>query len=338
MFYRDEVQCDSGNKLREQLNGISYDDLGNEVIDETKIVPKFIRQFFATKPKLRSKESHVAYWNVFNQFFNYLIENKIIDKNSLSDITEEDIQLLKITNINQYLIYCRDDKGNGEGTVNTKLNTLRSLFSYFVDDEIITRNITKNVSIDKPKQKPIKYATLEDRSLLISNLQHNMTNEYDRIRNIAIVHLLMGSGVRIQELVGLDMEHLHLGDETPTIFVSRKGGDTDNVPITQDARMALEEYLAIRDERVNDDNKHVVFISERRTRLSDDGIRKFLGIYSNGKITPHMFRKGLAMLIINSPEGSLKMVSDQLGNSELTASRYYAKTDVKIRESVMNTF
>lgn len=143
------------------------------------------------------------------------------------------------------------------------MNYLKSLFGYFVDAEIISRDITKNITVNPPKQKKIKYATIEDRNNLVKNLM-NMKNEYDRIRNIAIVYMLMGSGVRIHELVGLDVNDVDLNSETQQITVNRKGGDTDIVPISAISKTSLEEYLLIRKERETEDNKNVLFISEKK--------------------------------------------------------------------------
>ena len=318
MCFKDEEQRKAYDKLQKQLEG----------------VPKFIKDFFKSKTQLRSKMSHIQYWSNYKQFFNYLINNEIIEKSSISEIVKEDIEQLKKTHISQYLNYCRD-QGNSDVTVNFKLNSLSSLFSYFIDDEIIIKDITRGVAVDKPKKKPLKYATQDDVKELIHNLD-TMKNEYDRIRNIAIVQLLFGSGIRLSELVGLDIQDLNLEDEIPNIRVVRKGGSTDTVDITHDARMSLEEYLIIRPERFTLDNQHILFISERKNRISQNTIRDFVSKYSDGKLNPHMFRKGLGMLMYNK-SGDLHMVAEQLGHSsDRTTANWYVTTDRNRRASVMN--
>ena len=334
MCHKEEI----ANKYREKLYGI--DGKGGELKD----VPEFIKMFFKSKPKLKSIQSHYQYWNMFKNFFEYVLTNRIIPKDSIKNITEDDIGLIKKSNIDQYLIYCRDDLNNSDGTILKKYNALCSLFSYFVDDEIIERNIMSKVCIDKPKYKPIRFASMEDKDNLIKQLKE-MKNEFDRVRNIAVVELLMGSGVRVEELAGLNVDDLHLDEDVPYIYVTRKGGDTDEVPIKLEAKIALEEYLLIRHERVEDGNKHILFLSEKtdpktgcKARLSENAIRKFVGKYSDGKITPHMFRKGLGMLIVNSENGSYGMAAQQLGQtSEVTTRRWYAKIDRKNISNVLNS-
>jgi integrase len=185
--------------------------------------------------------------------------------------------------------------------------------------------------MNKPKQKIIKYATIEDRNKVISNL-NKMKNEYDRLRNQAIVYMLFGSGVRISELIGLDISDLHISENKPYIHVYRKGGDTDNVPISTEAKVAMEEYMLVRDERVDNNNKHIVFLSEKtdpntgsKRRITENSVNKLLKVYSNGTITPHMFRKGLGMIIGNAENGGFSAVAQQLGNSATTVQRYYSR-------------
>jgi site-specific recombinase XerD len=327
MCYKDEVQKSVAEKLELEL----------------KEVPLFIKNFFISKPKLKSKQSQFQYWNTFKNFLGYMISNNVISKDSILQIIESDINQIKKTNVDQYLIYCRDTLNNSDTTIKTKYNALCSLFSYFYDDEIISRNIMNKVAIDEPKHKPIKYATIEDKKELIHNL-NNIKNEYDRIRDISIVELLMGSGIRILELVGLDMEDLFLQEENPYIIVRRKGGDTDKVFLTIDAKISIQEYLEIRDERVDESNKHILFLSENedefnsKTRMKEDAVRKFIKKYSNGKLTPHMFRKGLGMLIVNSENGNYDIAAQQLGHgSTVTTKRWYATINEDKMTKVLNS-
>ena len=329
MCYKDEVQRQAAKKLNKQLDG----------------VPKFISDFFISKPKVKSKLTQLQYWNVFKCFFNYLIDNGVINKITIQDLKIVDMQKIKTNDINRFLIYCRDDLGNSADTIKTKYNSLCSLFSYFMGDDIVTKNIMDKVEVEEPKQQSIKYATLKDRDDLIHNLG-NMKNEFNRIRNIAIVYLLMGSGIRISELIGLNMDDLHLNDTNPWIFVYRKGGETSQVYISYEAKIALEEYLLIRPERVGDSNKNIVFLSERvdkktgcKKRIAYSTIAEFLDIYSNGKITAHMFRKGLAKLIVNSDNGGYSAAAQQLGHSTIaTTKRWYATINEDKIVSVLNSF
>lgn len=329
MCYKDEVQ----NKAAEKLN--------KELVN----APKFVRDFFISKPKVKSKLTHLSYWSIYKHFFNYILENKVIDKISMLDLEPVDIQNIKTNDINRYLIYCRDIMGNSADTIKTKYNSLCSLFSYFIDEDVIIKNIMNRVEIEEPKQKEIKYATLQDRDEIVSNLEKNMKNEYDRIRNIAITYLLMGSGVRISELVGLDMEHIHLNDTNPWIYVNRKGGSEDKVFISNEAKIALEEYLTIRPERVCEENKHILFIVETgekkqgyKGRITVRTIDWFLNKYSNGKVNAHMFRKGLAGLIVNSENGGYAEAAQQLGHgSEATTKRWYAKINEDKIVNILNS-
>ena len=172
MCYKDETQ----NKAAERLN---------KLILDCKM-PKFISDFFKSKPKLKSKEAHIRYFRNFKSFFEYLIAEEIISRTNLSEINREDVVAIKKSNIDQYLIYCRDTLGNSNGTVSFKLNSLRSLFSYFLDDEIVTKNVTSSVSVDKQERKELKFTTIDDVKELIAKMENEIVCEFLRLRNVAI--------------------------------------------------------------------------------------------------------------------------------------------------------
>lgn len=332
MCYKDEVNEKFQDKLNERLEELN--------------VPKFISNFFDSKINIGSAQTKYKYWNIYEGFFNYLLNDSVIEKNNISEITEDDIKLIKATSIERYLVNCKKQLNNSSVTINNKLNYLKSLFSYFLKDDIIEKDIMQKIPKIKTQYKEIEFATLEDKKMLLNNIS-KMKNEYDRIRNIAIIELLMGSGIRVAECAGLDIKDLFLEGDKPYIIVIRKGGNTDKVFITIDSRIALQEYLLIRDERVDDKNDNIVFLSEKtskkedklgsKERVTENSIYKFIVKYSDGKLTPHMFRKGMAMMILNSDKGSIDAVAQQLGNTPTIARRYYASINENRMTDLLNS-
>lgn len=146
-----------------------------------------------------------------------------------------------------------------------------------------------------------------------------------RIRNIMILRLLKGTGIRESELAGLDMSDLYLDEEMPYIRVMGKGKyremEMRTVYLTGDARNAIKEWLIERDKLENVVDDKVVFLNKNGKRLSEDNIQAIFKNYGNG-LLPHMMRHWYATIMVN--KGGVAFTQQQLGhaNSNITINTY----------------
>lgn len=299
--------------------------VNDNVNEAMKDMPPFIKRFFASKPRMNSELSYATYWVAMRDFLTYLIEQKIIKANQLSEVSEDDIRMIKITNINQYINYLKKEKGMKPTSIKTRVAQLKSWFSYFEDDEIITTNIARRVEYNAKAPKEFKYSTLEDVDNIIKAIEDSNINEYDKLRNIAIVKLFIGSGIRLTELIGLDVQDVDL--EENTIRVLRKGSETFEdysiVNVAPSAMMAVENYLKVRHMRECEDD--ALFVSQRCNRVSKGSIENMFKRFSNGTASPHMLRKGNGNYLYNET-GDLNLVANQLGHSSSqTTKRWYSE-------------
>lgn len=324
MCYKDEVQRKNAEKLQRKFDDDS--------------IPKFIRDYFYN---LNSEAGKLNYYCVITQFLKWMIENKRLNRKSISEIVKEDMENISKTDV---IIYLESLLSNGimPNTINTKKNILSGFWSHLLDEEIVGKNIVQSIPKTKFKIKKKNNAKVplpEDMMELIENIGKKK-DDFIRERNLIVVRVLKGTGLRESELAGLDLSDLHLNNEHPYITVMGKGvyfkQDEEPVLVSKDAKLALEEWLEIRSnvENIIDDN--AVFLNKNGKRLSEDNIKSMFKNYS-GKITPHMLRHLYATVLYQESGHDAAFVQEQLRHSNVnTTIGTYAAGDSKSYEVLEN--
>ena len=162
-----------------------------------------------------------------------------------------------------------------------------------------------------------------------------------RERNLVIIRVLKGTGLRESELAGLDLKDLHLEDNKPYITVMGKGvyytQDAESVLVSKDAKLAFEEWLKFRNQVENIIDTKAVFINKNGKRLSEDNIQAIFRNYSGGKITPHMMRHLYATVLYQESGHDAAFVQEQLRHSDVnTTLGTYAAGDSRSYEVLEN--
>lgn len=324
MCYKDEVQRKNAEKLQRKF--------------EDDSIPIFIRDYFYN---LNSEAGKLNYYCVITQFLKWMIESKRLNRKSISEIVKEDMENISKTDV---IIYLESLLSNGimPNTINTKKNILSGFWSHLLDEEIVGKNIVQSIPKTKFKIKKKNNAKVplpEDMMELIENIGKKK-DDFIRERNLIVVRVLKGTGLRESELAGLDLSDLHLNNEHPYITVMGKGvyfkQDEEPVLVSKDAKLALEEWLEIRSnvENIIDDN--AVFLNKNGKRLSEDNIKSMFKNYS-GKITPHMLRHLYATVLYQESGHDAAFVQEQLRHSNVnTTIGTYAAGDSKSYEVLEN--
>ena len=194
-------------------------------------------------------------------------------------------------------------------------------------DNVIS-HIPGNLYKSEKRYKEVEIPTDEQVEKFLVNITDGNKNEFNIIRNIAIVQLIKGSGIRSEELINMDISDLHLHEEKrPYMMILGKGNiqEYDKVYMSEQARMNIEEYLKIRTffvtEREIKDN--ALFLSNENNRLSKGAITGFFNLYSEGEIYPHMLRHWVGSKLYEETK-DIVLVQRQLRHKNLeTAARYY---------------
>lgn len=325
MCYKDEVQRKNAEKLQRKFKEDN--------------APVFIRDYFYN---LNSEAGKLYYYSVIISMLNWMIDNKRIKKEAVSEITEQDINSLSKTDI---IVYLETLIANGilPSTINTKKNILSSFWSHLVDEGMCDKNIIHSIPKSKFKIKKKNNAKVplpEDIMEMIEKIKQKK-DDFVRERNLVIVRVLKGTGLRESELAGLDLKDLHLEDSKPYITVMGKGvyytQDAEPVLVSKDAKLAFEEWLEIRSEVENIIDDKAVFINKNGKRLNEDNIQAIFRNYSGGKITPHMMRHLYATVLYQESGHDAAFVQEQLRHSDVnTTLGTYAAGDSRSYEVLEN--
>ena len=287
MYYKEEVQWKNQKKLERILNE-----------DE---VPMFIRNFFY---KLASRAAMINYWSTIKKLFIWLMDNKRIKKNKIADITVNDLRGLIYADITAYFLYEKNIQKKALSTINTEKNQLSSFWSFL--DNYGIKNIIKEVKSNDLKvsstnrQKLYKVPKEIDILNMMNKIQHK-PDEFIRKRNLSVIRVLRGTGLREFELAGLDINNVDFENKienrtAPCIYVISKGNfqydenGEDIIYLTKDATLALMEWFEFRKTIENIIDKNAVFLNKNGKRMNEKNIQAIFKNYSDGKITPHMMR------------------------------------------------
>ena len=299
--------------------------------EKMREVPDFISDFF---DRYKSATTRNCNWSYIQNLLLWLINKRYINKKDMSEITPEDLN--SVTS-NQIIKYLNDLKNGISGNKNsldsigTKKNVFSAFWNYlflnkYVDDNII-RHIPKHLYKSENTQKIIKIPTEEQLSAFVSRLTEGNGNEFNIVRNLAIVKLIMGSGIRSEELINLDIKDLYLDDKRPYIMILGKGKleHYDKVFISYEAKMYLKDYLTSRSLFIEENNlqTQALFLSNEKKRISKEVMNNLFRRYSDGNIYPHMLRHWVGTKLYEQTK-DIVLVQRQLRHSSLeTAAKYY---------------
>ena len=261
-------------------------------------VPQFIQNCLLD---LGSSTSKNVYWSNVRQLLIWFMENGIIKKERISDIVPEDLNKIQKIDIIRYL----DDlikSGIQLSTIHTKKTQLSSFWRNMSENKYVDENVVKTIRSKKyepaktNRGKQVKIPLHEDIEEMISKINRKK-DEFIRIRNLIILRVLRGTGLRESELAGLNFEDVYLVNENPYILViSKKNYEytdrgKDIVYLTKDAVAALCEWSLYRATlNMNIIDTEAVFINKNGKRLNEENIKAIFRNYSNGRISPHMMR------------------------------------------------
>ena len=268
-------------------------------------------------------------------FFEWGMESGIVKKDRMSDINEDDIAQIRDVHISQYCEALLDGNGcrqNRRSSISVKLEALRAFWRYLIVRKIIdsTYNIVDSVAkwqyreehgnTEYDRRRRAKTPTDQQVFDLINNFQQCPT--FDKLRNTAIVMTFCGTGVRLSELIGMDINDVDFAQKTISFMKKGNLRDKSTVPIADTALNAISEYL---DYRTGYDNP-ALFINHNNERISERGVQYLLEKYSNHTITPHMLRHWVGSRLF-AATGNIRDAQDQLGHAsmETTNSFYVAQ-------------
>lgn len=315
--------------------------------DVLKTIPPFCKDFFrAIEPRTTTK-TRISYAYDIRIFFQFLLEQNPAFKDWSMDAFTVDvldqITALDLEEYEEYLkVYQAGDKTetNGERGLKRKMSSLRSFYAYYFKREMIHTNPTVLVDVPKIHQKSIIRLEADEVAMLLDYIEHggdDLTGQkkvyYEKTkdRDLALVTLLLGTGVRVSECVGLDIEDVDFKNNG--IKVTRKGGNEMVVYFGPEVEKALKNYLEVRKNIVPvEGHEHALFYSTQRKRIGVQAVENLVKKYARQvtttkKITPHKLRSTYGTALYQET-GDIYLVADVLGHKDVnTTKKHYAALD-----------
>lgn len=321
--------------------------------DVLKTLPPFCRDFFrAIEPRTTTK-TRISYAYDIRIFFQFLLEqNPAFRDWSIDAFTVDVLDQLTAVDLEEYeeylKVYQAGDKTetNGERGLKRKMSSLRSFYAYYFKREMIHTNPTVLVDVPKIHQKSIIRLEADEVALLLDYIEHggdDLTGQkkvyYEKTkdRDLALVTLLLGTGVRVSELVGLNIADVDFKNNG--IRIIRKGGNEMIVYFGEEVEKALKDYLELQRNGITPLSGHedALFLSGQKKRISVDAVEKMVKKYCSAvsvkTITPHKLRSTYGTALYRET-GDIYLVADVLGHADVnTTKKHYAKLSDERRRS-----
>ena len=310
-------------------------------------LPPFCRDYFRAIDTTTTTKTRISYAYDIRIFFQFLLdENPAFKDYKMTDFTDDVLDQIKALDLEEYQeylkVYQAGDKTetNGERGLKRKISALRSFYAYYYRREMIETNPTVLIDVPKIHDKSIIRLDTDEVALLLDYIEHcgdqltgqkRVYYEKNKERDLAIVTLLLGTGIRVSECVGLDIEDVDFKNNG--IKVTRKGGNEMVVYFGPEVEKALKRYLEVRENIIPlEGHEHALFYSAQRRRIGVQAIENLVKKYSQQitttkKITPHKLRSTYGTALYQET-GDIYLVADVLGHKDVnTTKKHYAAID-----------
>jgi integrase/recombinase XerC len=216
------------------------------------------------------------------------------------------------------------DQGLAVATIRRKMAAVRAMFKFLLQEGLIEQNIAGRLRIPKAAQKLPDVMTAEK----TNNLLDAVAEQPEKERDIAMLELLYGCGIRVSELVGMDLGDLSLHDGW--LRVRGKGNKERQVPVGERACSAVTRYVEVRRGKPEET---ALFLNSRGARLGDRQVRRLVKFYAlmvagDSTVHPHSFRHAYATHLL-SDGADLRAIQELLGHARLSTTQKYTQVSLK---------
>lgn len=337
--YHDMVNKRNQLKLRELL----------------KDLPEFCKEFFLGIESQTQSRTRISYAYDLGTFFHFMKENNPVC--AKMDIKEYPLSLLDDitpTDIEEYLSYLKYYEKNGrefsndEKGIGRKLASLRSMYNYFYRKQKIEKNPASLIQTPKRHDKAIvrfdadevaKFLDQVDNGSELTKKQQ-VYHERTRTRDLAMMTLLLGTGMRVSECVGIDLDDVDFKNNG--IRIHRKGGEETVIYFGDEVEAVLRDYVEERNGMIacpGDEN--ALFLSMQKRRISVRSVENLVKKYAQTvttlkNITPHKLRSTYGTSLYRET-GDIYLVAAVLGHKDInTTKKHYAAMDEEQKRRAAN--
>jgi len=321
-----------------------------------KELPRFCGDFFRGIEPRTSSRTRIAYAYDLKVFFDFLQkENPVIGKVDMKEIPLDFLNTLRVVDIEEYMEYLKyrfNDRNqevtNKERGIMRKISSLKSFYNYYYRNERLQNNPAALIQLPKLHEKEIIRLDVDEVALLLDEVEKGESltekqkayHEKTKVRDLALLTLLLGTGIRVSECVGLDLNDIDF--KNGGIRIHRKGGKEVTVYFGTEVEDALLDYLEERNQMIAEEgSENALFLSMQKKRIAVRSVENLVKKYSRlvtplKKITPHKLRSTYGTSLYKET-GDIYLVADVLGHSDVnTTKKHYAALEDERRRSARN--
>ena len=321
-----------------------------------KELPPFCTDFFRGIEPRTSARTRLAYAYDLKTFFDFLKQaNPELKSKKLRDLPLSLLDEIKLMDLEEYMEYLkcystekREDLMNTERGIMRKVSTVKSFYNYFYRTERIQNNPASLLQLPKIHEKEIIRLDVDEVARFLDEVEDGecLTEKQKayhaktKLRDLAMMTLLLGTGLRVSECVGLNINDVDF--RNGGLRIHRKGGKEVIVYFGAEVEYALQDYLSEREHIIPEEgSEEALFLSMQRKRINVRSVEKMVKKYAQlvtplKKITPHKLRSTYGTNLYRET-GDIYLVADVLGHSDVnTTKKHYAALEDERRRSARN--
>ena len=312
--------------------------------------PEVLVSFISYKQAIQNRSPLTVkqYAGDLEMFFRYTLSQRkkiAYEEAALSSVDEEFIKSIKPGDIYAFLLYLSQKRNDNSRTVARKLSAIKSFFKYHsAKTHIVTENPARD--IDSPQIRPAlpKHLSLDESVNLLDSVDPASP---DYARDYCILTLFLNCGMRLSELVGIDLTDID--SDLSKLRVTGKGSKMRVVYLNEACREAIKAYLPVRSEKSSRcrvplalDSRNALFLSKRNRRVSPQTVEwlvyKYLGRAGLGGrgLSTHKLRHTAATLMYNEGGVDVLTLKDILGHEQLSTTQIYTHVSDQKLASAMD--
>ena len=321
-----------------------------------KELPPFCTDFFRGIEPRTSARTRLAYAYDLKTFFDFLKQvNPELKSKKLRDLPLSLLDEIKLMDLEEYMEYLkcystekREDLMNTERGIMRKVSTVKSFYNYFYRTERIQNNPASLLQLPKIHEKEIIRLDVDEVARFLDEVEDGecLTEKQKayhaktKLRDLAMMTLLLGTGLRVSECVGLNINDVDF--RNGGLRIHRKGGKEVIVYFGAEVEYALQDYLSEREHIVPEEgSEEALFLSMQRKRINVRSVEKMVKKYAQlvtplKKITPHKLRSTYGTSLYRET-GDIYLVASVLGHNDVNTTRkHYAAQEEERRRSARN--
>ena len=314
-------------------------------------MPPLVKDFAAYKLTIQgcSQKTVDEYLSDLRMFFKYVYATRnnigtyseAYDKINLSGLDNDFICAVTTDEIYDFFIYVSTERRNNAAAKSRKLSAIKAFFKYVCQKKKL---MDKNPAIDmegpKKKQALPKFLSMEESIALLNAVESDIESK-TRERDYAIITLFLNCGMRLSELVGINLNDIDR--EFRSLRVLGKGNKERIVYLNDACRDALKKYLAVRrDDKYKRLNTNALFISKQYKRISNKTVQwlvyKYLSLagLDYKHYSTHKLRHTAATLMYQTGKVDVRVLKEILGHEQLNTTQIYTHVSNKGMEDAIN--